>query len=95
MELLNNIWMALSTPNELIMNVITIITSFIEIFFIFKIFTLLLDIKYTKKQSLIYIISCSILGIISNFVFAFPINTIINYIIMFLFSYFTFKLSVI
>ena len=95
MELLNNIWMALSTPNELIMNVITVLTSFIEMFFIFKIFTLLLDIKYTKKQSLIYIISCSILGIISNFVFAFPINTIINYIIMFLLSYFTFKLSVI
>lgn len=95
MELLNNIWMALSTPNELIVNIITILANFVEVFFIFKIFTLLLNITYTKKQSLIYILSCSILGIISNFIFSSPINTIINYIVMFIFSYFTLKLSAI
>lgn len=95
MELLNNIWMALSTPNELIMNVITVLTSFIEMFFIFKIFTLILKITYTKKQSLIYIFSCSILCTVSNFIFSSPVNTIINYIVMFIFSYFILKLSII
>ena len=95
MELLNNIWMALSTPNELIVNIITILANFIEVFFIFKIFTLLLNVAYTKKQSIIYIMSCSIIGIISNFIFTFPVNTIINYIVMFIFSHFTLKLSAI
>lgn len=95
MELLNNIWMALSTPNEFIMSIIVIITNFIEIFFIFKIFTLLLNVTYTKKQAIIYILSCYILGLISNFTFPSPVNTLVNYALMFIFSYFVIKLSII
>lgn len=95
MELLNNIWMALSTPNEFIMSIIIIITNFIEIFFIFKIFTLLLNVTYTKKQAIIYILSCYILGLISNFTFPSPVNTLVNYALMFIFSYFVIKLSII
>ena len=95
MELLNNIWMALSTPNEFIMSIIVIITNFIETFFIFKIFTLLLNVTYTKKQAIIYILSCYILGLISNFTFPSPVNTLVNYALMFIFSYFVIKLSII
>ena len=50
MELLNNICMALSTPNELIMNVITVPANFIEAFFAFKIFTSILNVKSSNKQ---------------------------------------------
>ena len=95
MELLNNIWMALSTPNELIMNVIIVITSFIEAFFVFKIFTLILNVKYSKKQFLAYVFLCGLSGIFTIYVIPNPLNTIINFICMFIFNFIIFRLSII
>ena len=95
MELLNNIWMALSTPNELIMNIITVPANFIEAFFVFKIFTLILDVKYSKKQLFVYVILSALSGIFTTFVIPSPLNTIVNLICMFIFNFIIFRLSII
>ena len=53
MELLNNIWNALSTPNEGLMNIIMILGSFVEAILSFLVFTTLLNISSTHKQKII------------------------------------------
>ena len=55
MELLNNIWTALTTPNETLMNIILMPSTVIEIFFTFIIFTTLLKISATRKQTVLYV----------------------------------------
>ena len=60
MEILNNIWMALSTPNEGLANIIVSLGGFVENFLIMILFLTILEIKSDKKQKLIYVFSMSI-----------------------------------
>ena len=55
MELLNNIWNTLSTPNEGLMNIIMGLGSFMEAILSFLVFTALLNISSSHKQKIIYI----------------------------------------
>ena len=50
MELLNNIWNALTTPNEILINIILIPSAIIEGFLTLMIFSTILDLKTNKKQ---------------------------------------------
>ena len=61
MELLNNIWNALSTPNEGLINIITIPIFFLEAFLLMSLFLTILDITATKFQKIIYIILATII----------------------------------
>ena len=61
MEMLNNIWNALSTENmEFINSFITNPFIILEIYFIFLLFINLLNIKCTNKQKLLYLVITSI-----------------------------------
>ena len=60
MEILNNIWMALSTPNEGLANIIVSLGGFVENFLIMILFLTILEIKSDKKQKLIYVFTMSI-----------------------------------
>lgn len=94
MELLNNIWMALSTPNQELTNIFLIImVFFFETPLILALFSSILNIKSTLKQKLTYIISLSIVSILSMLVIPQPLNTFFNYITTFMLIYFIFKLS--
>lgn len=66
MEILNNIWLSLTTEDEALTELLFIPLAFIEAFVYMLLFTTILDIKSNKKQNIIYIISTSILGIISS-----------------------------
>lgn len=66
MGILNNIWMALSTPNEGLANFIVSPGGFIEAFLIMKLFLTLLEINTTKKQKLIYVFSMTIIRYFFN-----------------------------
>ena len=82
MELLNNIWNALTTPNECLISILSIPFTVIEIVFSVLLFSSLLNIKSSKKQKLIYIAFISFVSIISNYFIPTPFNLIINYIFM-------------
>lgn len=82
MEILNNIWMALSTPNEGLVNIILLLSTFIESTLFLFILTLLLNIPFSKKNALIYILFSSIFGMISMSFIPAPLNIILNYIAM-------------
>ena len=61
MEMLNNIWNALSTENmEFINSFIANPLIILEIYFIFLLFINLLNIKCTNKQKLLYLVITSI-----------------------------------
>lgn len=93
MELLNNIWMALSTPNELIIDLFGIPANFIEVTLSLLLFSLVLNVSITKKQFVIYVVLCSLSGIITNYLLPIPFNTIINYFLMFIYTKMIFKLK--
>lgn len=92
MELLNNIWTALTTPNETLMNIILMPSTVIEIFFTFIIFTTLLKISATRKQTVLYVSICSIISFTVGQFIPQPINIFLNYICIFLTICFIFKI---
>lgn len=50
MEILQTIWTALTTPNEGLINIISIPLAFLDIYIGMLLFTTLLNIKSTRKQ---------------------------------------------
>lgn len=83
MNLLNNFFNILITPNEITTTFITLPCSFIENYLSFWLFTRLLKINYTKLQRNFYIIIFPILGILTSLFIPAPYNIFINYIINF------------
>ena len=59
MEILNNIWNALSTENAQVISLISYPCIFIESFLVPLLFVNLLNIKCNNKQNLIYVILVS------------------------------------
>ena len=93
MELLNNIWTALTTPNETLMNIILVPGTIIEAFLSLLIFTTLLRINSSNKQKFLYVFFSCIISFITTTFVPSPINSIFNYICIFTFIYIIFKKS--
>ena len=91
MEMLNNIWIALSTENAKLVNYMLIPLVFFENFLILMLFISLLNIKCNRKQKFLYVAVTSICSIISNSLIPSPFNVIFNYLILFTLIYFVFK----
>ena len=94
MEILNNIWTAISTPNEGLLSILFIPLIFIEAKLSLMLFTSLLNIKTTKKQRILYVFLAGTTSLITlNFV-PIPFNSIVNYVIIFAIIYFIFKIGI-
>ena len=94
MEVLNNFWNALSTENLLLFKVISIPCYFLEVYLMFKLFTITLKTTYTKNQLFIYIFSVSIVSTICSFFIPEPYNVFINYTFIFVLLLKTFHYSI-
>ena len=94
MEVLNNIWTALTTENEIALKITTYPLTFIEGYLTFKLFTSVLNIQYTKRQKFIYIILASLLSLISISFIPSPYNLFVNYICTFILTFLLFKLTI-
>lgn len=94
MEILNNIWMALSTPNEGLINVIMIIATFIENYLIMNMFLSVFNITTTTKNKIIYILSVSLISISTMYIIPTPFNVFINYILIIVLLMNIFKTSI-
>lgn len=95
MDILNNIWMAISTPNEKLVSILLIpLILFIEMPLSLKLFVSILNIKPSRKQRICYIVFTSITSIItSNFIDA-PFNIIFNYLFYLIIIHYVFKLNI-
>lgn len=82
MELLQTIWNALTNENEVLMNIISVPMTFIEISLTFLLFTNVLNISFTKKQAILYIVLSSSIGLILPYIIPSPFYTFINLIIL-------------
>ena len=91
MEMLNNIWIALSTENIALVNFLLIPLTFLECTLITMLLINLLNIASTKKQKIAYIILSSIVTIITTNFIPSPLNVICNYLIFFILIYIIFR----
>ena len=94
MEILNNIWQAISTPNEGLLNILLIPCSFIEATLVMYIFVYLLKIKCNRKQKVLFVILQSLIGLVLLPLIPSPINSFISYLTIFLLVFFIFKVGV-
>lgn len=93
MEILNNLWSAISTPNELLINIITIPLFLVENLLMLLLFTSILNITSSMKQRITYVSIMSIVSILSMFVIPNPFNIFFNYLMMIILVYLIFKFS--
>lgn len=94
MEIWNNLWTTLSTENEFLIKLNGIPSIFIEIYLSFCFFTIFLKTNYTKKQKYLYIISVSIISILTGLFIPEPFNVFINYTFIFVILIIYFKFNV-
>lgn len=94
MEILNNIWVALSTPNEGLLNVLSIPLYFVEAFLTMYLFLNVIGINSTRKQRITYIISFPVLGLLTMKLIPDPFNIYINFLVMFTLICIIFKGSI-
>ena len=94
MEMLQTIWTALTTENPNMINLISIPLTFVEVFISMLLFSVILKIKITKKQGLIYVISISLYIIISRLFIPGPYNAFLNVFAFFLGNIFILKSNI-
>ena len=94
MEILQTIWTALTTKNELMIKIINIPFAFIEMYVSMLLFTTILNIEVNKKQKLLYVIILGLLGLITSWTIPVPYNTFINIIACPILVFFLFKTTI-
>ena len=92
MNIFQTVWSALTTPNEMIIKILSIPLTFLEFYIGMLFFTTILNIETTKKQKVIFVIINSIL---SNIVaFLLPSSVFINIILLPVFTFFILKAGI-
>lgn len=82
MEIIQTIWTALTTENEVLTKIILIPEVFLENFFNMLLFTTIFNITSLKQNKLRYIIIVSVLGNIFNLLIDNPYRSFINLILI-------------
>lgn len=94
MEVLNNIWNAISVPNEGLVNIcISVLILLIEAPLSFSLISNFFNIKYSNQQKITYILSIGIMAIIANYFIIWPYNIILNYGLAFIILFFAMRLG--
>lgn len=95
MEILQNLWIALTSENEMLAKLILVPTTFIEALVTMLLFSTILNIQSTKVQKAKYVTSIAILGILSLNLIPQPYNTFLNMIAVPLFIIIFFQTTII
>ena len=91
MEILNNIWASITTPNIQLVNIISIPILLIEITLTMYLFLSIMDFSSTRKQRTIYVLISWLIGIFTMFVIPHPFNIFINYFMTIFLQYIIFS----
>lgn len=94
MEFLNNIWIALTTPNAQLIDIISIPLTMLELYLTMELFISLLNIDSTKKQKIIYLAITIPLGLFCNFLVPKPYSNLITLIVAPIAIKFVFNISI-
>ena len=94
MNILNNIWIAVSTPNPSLLSILNIpLALFIEIPLSFSLISNLFQFEYKKWQRYLYILTTSLTAILVLYFLKWPFNIIVNYASAFIILFFVMKLN--
>ena len=93
MEILNNIWMVLTTPNEFNTELIVLPFTFIEAYIGMLLFFYILNISANKKSKILYVTISPLISIFSNFLIPSPLNIFTTYLSSFILIILIFKLT--
>lgn len=91
--LLNNVWMALTTPNEGLLNILLIPMGIIECFLTMLLFLSIFNIESNRNQKILYVILEFIMSLINIYVLSYPINILVNYLVLIISSHYIFKIT--
>lgn len=94
MEFLNNIWIALTTQNAQLIDIISIPLTMLELYLTMELFISLLNIDSTKKQKIIYLAITIPLGLFCNFFVPKPYSNLITLIVAPIAIKFVFNISI-
>ena len=95
MEILSNIWSILTTENEMMTKIIISPAVIIEDLISFLLITSILQLQYSKKHKIIYVLSLSVVSLTTNFFIPSPYNIFINYFLTFIIVKKVFNLNII
>ena len=87
METLNNIWIAINTPNEELINILAFPLLLIENYIAILLISSVLNIEISKKQKILYMILTSLEGFMCMQLLPIPYNTFINFIFVIIIIY--------
>lgn len=93
MEILNNLWLAVSTPNELLINIIAVPSAILENILILLLFMSILNINSNFKHKALFVIIMTLTSFISMNFLPNALNISLNYILMIILTHFIFKIS--
>ena len=93
MEILNNIWPLLTTPNELNTKIITFPCTFLEVYIMLTLFLTILNIHPNKKNKFLFVFILSTFTILSENLIPAPINSLINNLLSFVLFIILFKVT--
>ena len=95
MELLNNVWTALSTPNEELINIFAAVLLVVaEAPLTFQLIVTVFKLDYSKKDFIVYVATSSAIALFSTYLVPWPFNIVINYGCTLFLIYFIFKLNI-
>lgn len=91
MEILQTIWTALTNENTIALGIVSIPMTFIEALLIFKLFTTIFNISYTKRQAILYVVLFSVTALIMPYLIPAPFYTFLNILVLPLLAYIILK----
>lgn len=94
MEILQTIWSALTTENEVLTLIICSPLTFLEAYISALLFTKILNIETNNKKLLLYVVSFSITALLTVFCIPKPYNTFVNILACPILVYFIFKTNI-
>ena len=92
-QFLNNIWIALSSENVQLVNILLIPFGFIENYMLMSLFLIVLNVNTTLKQKALYTSVMTVVSIINLFFISSPANVLLNYSCMLFFIKVIFNLN--
>lgn len=94
MEIFQTIWTALTTPNEELINIISIPLTYLEVYLQFLIFSTVLNLSVEKKRKILYVLLTSTGMIVFNIVLPKQYSVFVNMIYLLLSIFLILKLSI-
>lgn len=92
-QFLNNIWLAISYPNELLVYILLVPARIIENYLIMNLFLIIFKVRASTNQKLLYLFLTLLIGCISEFLVPSPFNIFLNYACSILSIRYIFKLN--